>query len=85
MPCVQQNGPITGYVVRYHATCSVDRDVQQNKPEVTGSARIEYLTPNTEYAFQVAAVNVNGTGPFGEPVILGGNCIDLRHNSVTGK
>ena len=37
-----------------------------------GSTQIEYLTPNTEYAFQVAAVNVNGTGPLSETVILEG-------------
>ena len=37
----------------------------------TGSI-IDGLTPNTEYAFQVAAVNTNGTGPFSEVVILGG-------------
>ena len=76
--CVQQNGPTTGYVMRYYATCGADRG-QQNKPVVTtgdietmGSIQIEGLTPNTEYAFQVAAVNVNGTGPFSGPVILKG-------------
>ena len=39
----------------------------QNKPESTGSTQIDGLTPNTEYAFQVAAVNFNGTGPFRDP------------------
>ena len=33
---------------------------------------ISGLTPNTEYSFQVAAVNVNGTGTFSEPITLGG-------------
>ena len=72
MPCVQQNGPITGYVVRYYPTCGADRNVQQNKSVVTTGDTIDGLTPNTEYAFQVAAVNVNGTGPFSEPITLGG-------------
>ena len=72
VPCIQQNGPITGYVVRYYATCGAERNVQQNKSVVTTGDTIEYLTPNTEYAFQVAAVNVNGTGPFSELVILKG-------------
>ena len=73
MPCIQQNGLITGYVVRYYATCGADRDVQGSKAVVTtGSTIIEDLTPNTEYAFQVAAVNVNGTGLYSEPIILGG-------------
>ena len=73
MPCIQQNGLITGYVVRYYATCGAHRDMQGSKGVVTtGSTIIEYLTPNTEHAFQVAAVNVNGTGPFSEPITLGG-------------
>ena len=72
MPCFQQNGPITGYVVRYYPTCGAGRNVQQNKLVVTTGDTIDGLTPNTEYAFQVAAVNVNGTGPFSEPITLGG-------------
>ena len=74
VPCVQQNGLITGYVVGYYATCGADRNVQWNKSMVTtGSTIIEGLTPFTEYAFQVAAVNVNGTGSFTEPITFGGN------------
>ena len=72
VPCVQQNGPITGYVVRYYATCDTGRNMQQNKSVVTTGDIIDGLTPNTEYAFQVAAVNVNGTGLFSEPIMLGG-------------
>ena len=72
VPCVQQNGPITGYVVRYYATCGADRDVQQSQSVVTTGSTIDGLTPITEYAFQVAAVNVNGTGPFSELIALGG-------------
>ena len=72
MPCFQQNGPITGYVVQYYLTCGTGRNVQQNKSVVTTCDTIDGLTPNTEYAFQVAAVNVNGTGPFSEPITLGG-------------
>ena len=69
--CVQQNGPITGYVVRYYATHGASRDVLQ-KLIVTTSDIISGLTPNIEYAFQVAAINANGTGPFSEPITLGG-------------
>ena len=68
VPCDQQNGPITSYVVRYYATCGPDRDVQQTKSVVTTGSIIDGLTPNTEYAFQVAAVNTNGTGPFSEAI-----------------
>ena len=73
MPCVQQNGPITGYVMRYYATCGPDRDVQQTKSVGTTGSIIDGLTPSTEYVFQVAAVNTNGTGPFSEAITLGGN------------
>ena len=71
VPCIQQNGPINGYVVWYHVAHSADRDAQ-NKSVMTTGDIVDGLTPNTEYAFQVAAVNVNGTGPFSEPITLGG-------------
>ena len=71
VPCAQQNGPITDYVVRYYATHGGRRDAQ-NKLVVTTGDIIDGLTPNTEYVFQVAAVNVNGTGPFSQPIILKG-------------
>ena len=72
VPCFQQNGPITGYIVRYYTTCGASKDVQRYKSVVTTSVIIDSLTPNTEYVFQVAAVNVNGTGPFNKPITLGG-------------
>ena len=72
VPCIQQNGPITSYAVRYFAIHGADKDVQQYKSVRTMDSIIIGLTPNTEYSFQVAAVNVNGTGPFSEPITLGG-------------
>jgi len=83
VPCDHQNGPITGYVVRYYATCGPDRDVQQTKSVVTTGSIIDGLTPNTEYAFQVAAVNTNGTGPFSDPVTLGGKSCGHELHSAT--
>ena len=47
--------------------------MQRNKSVVTNSTIIENLSPYTEYAFQVAAVNFNGTGPFTELITFGGN------------
>ena len=72
VPCVQQNGRITGYVVRYYATCGTDRNVQQSQSVERTGTTITGLTPITEYAFQVAAVNVKGSGPFTELIMLGG-------------
>ena len=73
LTCIQQNGLITGYIVRYYASCGVDRNIQKNKSVVTNATIINGLTPNIDYVFQVAAVNVNGTGPFSEPITLRGN------------
>ena len=75
MPCVQRNGPITGYVVHYYPTCGAGGGIQWNKSVVATYDIIDVLTPNTEYAFQVAAVNVNGTGSFSVSITLGGNSI----------
>ena len=69
---MQQNGLITGYVVRYYATCGFDRNVQRSQSVLTTGTTITGLSPITEYAFQVAAVNVNGNGPFTELIMLEG-------------
>ena len=66
VPCVQN-----GYIVRYYATCGSDGNVQQSKSVVTTGATIGGLTPFTEYVFQVATIR---TGPFTEPLTLGGKC-----------
>ena len=67
VPCVQN-----GYIVRYYATCGSERNVQRSKSMMTLGSTIDRLTPFTEYVFQVAAVNINGTGPFTEPIKFGG-------------
>ena len=72
LTCIQQNGLITGYIVQYYASCGVDRNMQQNKSVVTNTTIINGLTPNFDYAFEVAAVNVNGMGPFSETITLRG-------------
>ena len=64
VPCVQN-----GYIVRYYTTCGSERNVQRSKSVETTGSTIDSLTPNTEYVFQVAAI---GTGPFTEPITLGG-------------
>ena len=70
--CIHQNGPTTGYIVWYYKTFGADRSVRQNKSVTTVGVIIDSLTPYTEYSFQVAAVNSNGTGPFSEPMTMGG-------------
>ena len=67
VPCVQN-----GYVVRFYPICGAGRNEQQSKSVVTTGVTINGLRPNTEHTFQVTAVNANVTGPFSEPITLGG-------------
>ncbi|KAM6149830.1 neogenin isoform 4-T4 [Erethizon dorsatum] len=58
-----QNGPITGYKIRYR---KASRKSDVTETLVTGtqlSQLIEGLDRGTEYNFRVAALTVNGTGP----------------------
>ena len=63
-PCADQNGPITGYSVRYGVMGSGST---RNKT-VSGASETETiisdLMPSTTYVVQVAAVNGNGTGVY---------------------
>ena len=59
VPCIHQNGKITGYTIQYGATGSGDKQtVKTSETEVTLSS----LTPETNYEISVAAVNTEGTG-----------------------
>ena len=58
-PCADQNGPITGYSVRYGTeTVSVTADSSGGMTTISG------LTPSTTYSIQVAAENNNLIGPY---------------------
>ena len=59
VPCIHQNGEITGYTIQYGAMGSGDKEtVETSETEVTLSS----LTPETNYEISVAAVNTEGTG-----------------------
>ena len=59
VPCIHQNGEITGYTIQYGAMGSGDKQtVETSETEVTLSS----LTPETNYEISVAAVNTEGTG-----------------------
>ena len=61
LDCLQRNGDITGYMIRY------DRDSRLiSDSSSTIAYTVEELIPFTEYSFSVAAVNSVGTGPFSE-------------------
>ena len=66
-PEIDQNGPITDYVIRYSR---VGSNVTMN--EIVTSTRIYIIVelyPFVNYSVQIAAVNVNGTGPYSDPVV----------------
>ena len=63
-PLVDRNGPITGYTIRYRVA---NKDAFSGRDWTDGSVlffQLDNLQPYTDYNVQVAAVNVNGTGPF---------------------
>ena len=64
---IGRNGPITGYVIRYNRVGSDDImhvDVV-NRNIYTISGLVAYV----DYSVIVAAMTVNGTGPFNSPVV----------------
>ena len=64
VPCIHQNGDITGYSVQYGEVGSGNtQTINVNGADVT-EATLSSLTPSTTYSVQVAAVNSAGTGVF---------------------
>ena len=63
VPCIHQNGDITGYSVQYGLMGSGEKLVTMS---VSGDSKTEAtlsnLTPETSYWITVAAVNTEGTG-----------------------
>ena len=68
VPCIEQNGDITGYKVRVLESGEMERveDVGGDVTQVT----ISDLTPSTTYSIQVAAVNSEGTGPYSDLITI---------------
>ena len=63
--CDQRNGEITGYQVNYTSTS--DNGIVNTTGNQT-SFTLSDLQPHTDYSISVAAMTVNGTGPFSTPV-----------------
>ena len=67
VPCIHQNGPITGYSVRYGVMGSGStRNKTVSGASETGTM-ISDLMSSTTYVVQVAAMNGNGTGVYSNP------------------
>ena len=68
VPCIHQNGVITGYSVQYRVVGS--GDTPQTMPvdgADTTQTTIGDLMSSTTYSIQVAAVNSEGTGVYSSP------------------
>ena len=68
--CFNGSGTVTHYLVQYQSMCD---GAVQNVTTYGTIETVSGLTPNTEYTFQVAATDMNGTGPFSQAVTQGGN------------
>ena len=60
VPCIHQNGDITGYSVQYGLMGSGEKPVNMSVKEM--ELTLLSLTPETSYWITVAAVNTEGTG-----------------------
>ena len=66
-PVIDRNGPITGYVIQY---TRVETSDMMSENVNNGTAHtISGLVAYVDYSVSVAAVNVNGTGPFSMPIV----------------
>ena len=66
---VDCNGAITGFLINYTRVESDDVMIMYVNSTSENSHTISGLVAFTEYSVQVAAMNVNGTGPFSVALI----------------
>ena len=67
VPCIHQNGAITGYSVQYGVMGSGNTETMTVSGASTTQTTISGLNPSTTYSIQVAAVNSAGTGVYSDP------------------
>ena len=65
--CIERNGEITGYAVEFQEQGGA-RILREEV--VNQSFTASGLHPYTNYTFRVAGVNINGTGPFSNTIII---------------
>jgi len=63
-----RNGDLTGYMIRYTRVDTSDLQVMVVNGDIT-TLVISGLVAFTNYSVEVAAININGTGPFSDAVI----------------
>ena len=68
-PPIYHNGPITGYVIQYTRVGSSIVISENVNSDTATLYTISELVALVNYSMTLAAVNINGTGPFSNPVI----------------
>ena len=68
VPCIHQNGDITGYSVQYGVMESGSTQNMTVDGATVNEATISGLNQSTTYSIQVAAVNSAGTGEYSDPI-----------------
>ena len=68
VPCTEQNGNITGYIVQYHEMGSDTKQSMLVSGAERSGATISSLMSDTSYVIQVAAINTVGTGTFSKEI-----------------
>ncbi len=58
--CLQQNSPILSYVIRYTETYITTGPITTTDTSFVATS----LFPGTSYTFEIAAVNIDGDGPY---------------------
>ena len=69
VPCIDRNGDIVGYTVRYYSISGCNNTILRSASDKLVAILVD-LIPFTNYSIEVAAFNVNGTGPFSSPVYM---------------
>ena len=68
MNCIQCNGDITGYSVRYGIQGDGSTQTVSVSGGDTSESTISGLDSSTSYVIEVAAVNSAGTGTYSSPI-----------------
>ena len=70
VPCIHQNGDITGYSVQYGVMGSGNTQTMTVDGATVNEATISGLNRSTNYSIKVAAVNSDGTGVYSSPIFI---------------
>ena len=68
-PPIDHNGPIIGYVIQYTRVGSSDMISENINSDTATQYTISELVALVNYSVTLAAVNINGTGPFSNAVM----------------